>query len=105
MRSSRRRRRRRIIIHGGRRGTTKGIGAAVSVRHDPGMQNSTVEHALNDYGFSPDDGVGVFAAGPEIDQRPTRTVVKNELVTEYLGNASFHGEQISSRQFVDSRRL
>jgi hypothetical protein len=75
------------------------------MRQDPGVHDASVEHALDSHGFSLDDGVGILAAGPEVDQGAAHAVVEDELVAEDLRDASFHGDRISSRQLVDGGRL
>jgi hypothetical protein len=75
------------------------------MRDDLGPDDAPVKHALDGDRLSPYRGIGVLAAGSEIDQCTATPVIEDELVAEYFGDRAFHRSGISVLQFADGARL
>jgi hypothetical protein len=75
------------------------------MRHDLGVHDPAIEHALDGDGFPFGHRIGVLAPTSKIDQRVATTVVKDELIAEDLGDLSLDGGSIAGVQILDSSRL
>jgi hypothetical protein len=75
------------------------------MRDDLGVQDPTIEPALDRDGFALGDHIGVLAPGAEIDQRTAAAVIEDEFIAEDLGDVALHGSWASVLQPADRGRL